>query len=606
MLSRRQVFDEALFELTSRLAQLDEENDRTIFIDPERFPTPFSRRRVKLQVASEWGHKVLHVRALRERDQRLQSFARSGSAARRFREFGYISSFELFESGATEFASGLGLAASDTPIVFFDAVRFRNRRAREPILKMVAKAHASDLFNFREIAPADLEQWSVARATSADENFRRRGFLSVFECRGLGKGDNNPEPTHLARNRAAACLQLTTVATAFAAYDASERTFRAPASRGAAAEARAFKRMARFLGAQIGDAKKSALVCRDGVFLPKTLTAAIGNAAAYPIYMAQTSILVPAMEDGYSDPFRIFPALSEEKALQARFEYEHSATLFKASRAALLLWQTQALAYLRIASWTIAFLGSKAYYDAIAEAKAHVKQRRYVATLQALLRGDERQAGLDSLRLPIVRAFEMEANKALEAWEEEGANILGASCKYGLSVEQTFVSALHGGTYGPLTAERLPTEEDIKWAQQEDPMRILAPIGVWLGSLKRRRYAVLDREIAKLFQRLARDDEDVDLRSFLPLVESRLDDAVWKVLVKACEKLLDDVDASPVEINYEWACDVKCVWSAEQTGDGKIHITGPLLDFPIHEAPVWNALAETLWRPETEDFEFGI
>jgi hypothetical protein len=535
---------------------------------------------------------------------KLRPFSKFDVVQRRFCEAGFVSSFDLDELDANEAAKPLGFTPGDPPIVFFDIERFPNRRTREPVLRDVAKVRARDLFQIRELSVSDLELWSVARSSRADENFRRRGFVSTFECRGLGKGDNNPEPTHLARNRAAACLQLTTVAGAFPTYNASERRFTTPARRRPQPERQAFRKMANFLGAHAGDTKTTALICRKGIFLPKALRAPGIDVTADPIFMAFSSKLAPAMELGHADPFRILAALPQEKAVQAQFEYDHSDLLFKASRPALLLWQTQVLAYLRVASWMIAFHGSKTYQDAISDAKAHVSQRRYVATWRALVRGEGRVDGLNNLKDPMERAFETEEDRTLEELADEGVNVLGASCAYGLSTAQTFIAALHGGTYGPLTAARSPTDEEVKWALREDPMRILTPIGAWLGALKRGRYANLDCDTAERFTQLESDDEEQGMRLFLPIVKDRLGGEVWDILMQACKELVSGRIAGSIEVAYEWTRDLQQPWSAERVDDHGIRIKGTLLDFPLRNAVEWTRQADTLWRPEEENFQF--
>jgi hypothetical protein len=136
---------------------------------------------------------------------------------------------------------------------------------------------------------------------------------------------------------------------------------------------------------------------------------------------------------------------------------------------------------------------------------------------------------------------------------------------------------------------------------------VLQPLALWLGDLKRSKRGVLDRRIAGLFAAIADDREAIsaaeeggefgELVPFQDFIKDRLGAPAWQVLGERINAMLDQENAVPTPVIYEWSRDLAHPWRAEYR-DGKIYIEGPLLDFPIGCAKYWSETAERILHEE--------
>jgi hypothetical protein len=501
-----------------------------------------------------------------------------------------------------------GFGRDDTPTIYIDPERFPTDFSRERILRQFQASHPGVHFLMREVRSNELEEWAFTRSQNADEEFRHLGFFCSLRREEVTHGDR-PTPTHVVRNQAAACLQLRIVANADAAYE-NRKTYAPPAARQGAAARQAFETMDRFLRALCGETRRAPLVFRQGVFLPSRALrgAAQPGEIADVVYPGSRVPLETAMKLGVDDPFHILPASREEVAAQVRIEYDQSDRFFSgATRPAVVLWQIQALAFLRTATGATEFYASTALSDIIDRSRRLLGNEHDLQEhRRAVVAGAVGIDAIDGLTSPVAAALRDESDRSLDTLRDLRIPVpLDVTCGFGLTPRQYFVAAVHGSTYGPMTILQPASERDIAEACCEDPVRLLNPIGAWLGTLKRRRYHILDRQMAERFRVVVADDEEQGLHAYLGLIEERLGSETWAVLKQACKDLLSGAASGPIEIVYEWTRDLDLPpRSAERVSLDKIRMRGPLLDFPTREVETWNRRAERLWRPQSRSFEF--
>lgn len=488
----------------------------------------------------------------------------------------------------------------DEPTIYFDPDIFPTELSRGRVMDSFRREHPDVEFTVQEIRASQLEFWSFTRYASAEKIFLKRGYISNVEIEGFVQGERAPETMHVARNRLAAWRQLTVIADLSPVYEPAAKSWRPPPAGAGDAIAEAFVRLETSLRGLVGERRRAPLVRRDGVFLPCEHLQGEGDV----VYLAASGVLEAAIADGRNDPFRLSSALPGELAEQVRFESDNSVHLFRtATSAALRLWQTQVLAYQRVAAWNVDFYNGKKLHDVTSNTRKALERDRVLQRMRAQVRqGAHDVDDFDRLGMPEDTAVRDIVHAFMDELREVIAVPAGVGCRRRLEDAEHFVAALHGSTYTPLSTPRPMSEEELRYRHLEDPLSFLLPVASWLGELKRQRRAVLDRNIASLLREISADSDNLGLRQFIPLIEDRLGGNAWAVLFKACNELLDDEARQPVEVAYVWIRDPEQLWNAQRLAADKIRICGPLLDFPIREANRWNDRAAALWSPELETF----
>jgi hypothetical protein len=501
------------------------------------------------------------------------------------------------------------LADRDEPAtLYLNPDRFPTEFSRERVMETMARIYPGVDFAVRRVRLSDLEHWSFTRFASVEEVFRRRGYLSNLEIRGFAQGERKPQTVHLARNRSAAFLQLTVIADFYDVYRPSAKTWRPPpapagrAGRAGRAAREVFKGLEAWLVDLMGKNGRAPLVRRHDVYLPCDPADIEGDV----VYLAlNAKALRSAIKVGRTDPFRLVSALPGEIAEQVRFEYDNAALFDGATREALLLWQTQALAYLRMAAWNVEFYGGKTLHDVVVNSRKLLDDEESLRALtERVLWSNLAFDHSEEIRWPESEALGSIEDKIIATFGEH-ARVGGTRCDRGLDDAELFIAALHGSTFGPLSTPKPMSERDLRHHYLEDPLAVLLPVASWLGDLKRQRRVMLDRRMARLLLEIPMDADRIGIDRFVPLVRDRLGEPAWEVLVDACNELLDVEGMAPVEVVYEWTRDAAEPWRGERIDIGKMRIRGPLLDFPLGEAAVWNERAAALWSPERGAFVQG-
>ena len=475
-------------------------------------------------------------------------------------------------------------SAEWAPTVFYDPEVFPTEASLERVERHYEQVIPGRNFSFRALPLSAVETALFFKFPAAEKLFRHRGFILETEGNRATQGQSNAI-SYRERAKAVSEFQLSTIAMYLDLENVdSSDTWKAYL---------AFR-----LGAAFGEVNGQPipLIERDGLLLPCKIFY-----RAERIHLAYGRGLKLAIKNGRSDPHRLCPALPEEILEQVTFERRHSQPIFGgATPTALLLWQTQALAFLRKAAGEI---------ELITDAEFNKREAANVPLRQAALRilldpeEDLGAAGLDEIVSPDCAALaayqvdylaeiaEIAAENPADAARRYGVAHGACTIVNGLTDEQNIVAALHGSHYRP---QLIRDSERYSY----HPLDTLLPVARWIFELKRRRHAVLGHGIAKLLRDVIDPeamgvDGQYELYRFRPLIEDRLGQQAWSVLHDSIAELLNHREPGPIPVVYEWNRDAITPWFAERRVNA-IYIRGPFLDFPISAANVWNEKATVL------------
>lgn len=463
--------------------------------------------------------------------------------------------------------------------VYYDPEKFPIAVTLERIALHYAAAMPGRGYRLAPLSVAELRHYSIIRYPSAEETLRRRGFVSDVEVKGFKRGENSAEIAYLAHNRAAATFQLATIESLL---EPRKGTTKGKARR------------KRGLGGLIGQDEGAPipLVERDGVLLPCRKFW-----QPEQIHFAHSAALLAALRQGRRDPAGFCHPTQAEIRAQVQFERRNSRALFNGTGAtALLLWQAQALAALRKAAWQIEFF-TGAGLNAT-ESLADEQRRRALQRLRDDPALTEAGPVLNAFEVALADhrdMFDAAVREVIEDASERdpyGTAFGVADYQHGLTTEQNVVAALHGSTY-------YPDFDPENRVQMSEPINWLQPVAKWLGELKRRRYAVLDQQIANNLLSVFGEDGvgspyDPQLWRYAPMIQDRLNDAAWTIIRATALELQRDGTAQAVPVLYNWTRDAAEPWAAERRANGAIVICGPLLDFPLSRATYWNRKSRIL------------
>lgn len=537
--------------------------------------------------------------------------------------------------------------------VYFDSAKFPVVASLERIERHYAEAFPGRAFRLERVA--DLSRAAITKYPLAEELLRRRGFVSDIEVTAFAKKDHHAETSYLARNKAATYYQFAVIDHLVQPTKIVKEKQKLRNPRSAMPPKRKPKDKKKSLVERwradrdglIGQQNHapSPLVERDGLLLPCHQFWQVEQ-----IHFAHAWKPKLALAHGDNDPAGLGSAMPDELRAQLRFERRHSRALFNgASATALLLWQTQALALLRKATWQIEFtLGpflnraentmetGKARALGTLRRKLWRRRPRRIVVASADGRSDYAEARLrkavglamsQSARERDVLCLSVQMQAAVQVAKrkipdknafEKAIDALGKSCNlerryaserrraltlygshdqnaeytYGLTTEQVVAAALHGATYRP------QADADDK-TDVTNPIHWLQPVAEWIGELKRQRNALLTTRIAELLSDIfvgdnAKDPDDPQLSLYAKLIKDRLGRPAWQVIETAAVELLESDSAEPIPVVYDWTRDADRPWDGERRADGTIVLRGPLLDFPVSQAAYWNETCQVL------------
>lgn len=474
--------------------------------------------------------------------------------------------------------------------VYFDPDKFPIEATLERIQRHYAETAPKRRYNLEMLSSERLMRSSIVKYPLAEEVFRRRGFVSDSEVIGFRRGDNSTETTYLAHNRATVHFQL-------ALIDA----YLGPPNTSAAGKERRKIALSQHIGQQ-GKAPVP-LIERDGVFLPCQEF----SQKEY-VHLAYSAAVSPSLKNGRKDYYGLCYASRDELEAQIAFERGNSHALFDgASDSALLLWQLQALALLRKAAWQIEFFEGAALN--VQQNKEEVRR----SEAWKMLRGDESLMSAGGIQNAVQTAF----NDHCDAFRDSVLNAIDESSiedcygkkfglaeyYYGLTTEQNVVATLHGSTY-------CPDFDPEDFAVRSDPIYPLHDLAEWICDLKRRRYGVLNKRIASLLIAVFGEDNDEDfnnpqLSRFAPMIQDRFGEPAWTVIIAAVLELDGARNPEAIPVIYDWTRNADEPWLAERRADGVIAIRGPLLDFPVSQAAVWNAKSRVMFEEREIAYHWG-
>lgn len=345
------------------------------------------------------------------------------------------------------------------------------------------------------------------------------------------------------------------------------------------------------------------LVARDGVFMPCQ-----EFVQKEYIHFAYSAAVSPSLKNGRRDYYGLCYASCDELEAQLAYERRNSRALFGgASDAALLLWQLQALALLRKAAWQIEFFEGAALN--VQQNKEEVQH----SEVWELMRGGGVLISDDN----IMNAVQLAIGDHLDKFQESvrdavdqnlvqtsyGPEFEESEYRYGLLPEENFVATLHGSTYCPDF-----DPEDL--ADRRDSTYPLYDLAEWICDLKRRRYGMLTKRIASLLIAVFGEDDDEDINNpqlswFAPMIQDRFGEPAWTVIIAAVLELDGARKPEAIPVIYDWTRNADEPWSVERRADGVIAIRGPLLDFPVSQAAVWNAKSRVMLEERGIAYHWG-
>lgn len=444
--------------------------------------------------------------------------------------------------------------------VFVDRNMFPNNVA----LERVRRAYQCEHLNIVWLSKSSLDSQSLSRYPRIDHLFRVRGFVSQIDVDRFKSGQS-AQTQYLARNRAAACAYYRILSLLFEGREKPRESVGMDVP------------ISYYMGYK--NHHPVPLVARGGLLLP--LEKASSEDQVHDAYYVKPE---PALKLAETDEFGIISAVEGEIRDQVVWEKQHSATVHAGSTSrALLLWQTQALAYLRKAAWDIEFeQGAQLNRQ---EIKAWPKNKRIAEQVR------DGKTELDAHRTLINhrKASQMKLRK-------QHLNDDPEKFKFDDTFEelQVTVAALHGATYQP----------DFSFYEERNPyshrLRSMLPAAQWIGDLKRKRVAVLTKSMVKVIAHILHSFDFDDERrgsangAHADWLRDRFAEIVWDQIGEAAKRLREeDNDEAAISIVYDWTSDAVKPWGAEWKGD-ILKITGPLLDFPISKASEWNDKAMAL------------
>lgn len=286
---------------------------------------------------------------------------------------------------------------------------------------------------------------------------------------------------------------------------------------------------------------------------------------------------------GKSDETDLVSAITADLDAQLAWEARHSEELFRgANRSALLLWQTQVLAFLRIAAHEIEFGASAELLREIEGDPERCVEARDQARQHGML-------NVEIPELPAERVLRDRIDRLTDNLSPGDQVLTDPQVRTGLASTQRVIAALHGATAYPKFD---PSDRD----DYEHPLHWLFPAAEWIGTLKRKRHAHLNVEMARILLAIDQSDRDdetpsPDLWRYKRLVTDRFCGQAWSALITAASGLVGGALTSPIPVVYEWTRDAASPGRADQVDDVLV-IHGPLLDFPVSDAATWNQLAQ--------------
>ncbi|MBY0611230.1 MAG: hypothetical protein K2P80_03510 [Beijerinckiaceae bacterium] len=475
------------------------------------------------------------------------------------------------------------------PNIFFNSETITSESEMDQIITSYNKKYPGRHLNIMSITPDALAKYNYAPYPEFERRFLKDGYVSNLDVVGFGQGERDPRTLSDVHHRETVdaqrdvVLALLTESDVLCGMHATVETINSLVGLGP-----------RDPGQRDDSSRLSVpLIQHDHVYRP--FVAFPKNAT---VHMALEGRVC---RQNFARRER--PAALERIADQLVFELRHAGQLFDgATPDALILWQTQILAFLRKIAWIVNFNNSPALLNALKDRRNHLLSK------QKDLRGYDIEKATDGVKFnkarkmlecdPIyLRAVNSELDEYRERLLAQGLidpAWLPAHDQFswGFSVRELLIGAAHGATYEPRYDYR-----DEREANQ--PIVILSPLAAWMGSLRRDGRAVLDRSIAYRLVKLDEPDptddenwtEDMSLAPFRPFFDNRLGVEIRRELTQLARQCLED--GSSINVRYRWTADPDRARSIGMQ-DGKLVIRGPLLDFPLSAAARWNELAANI------------